>query len=67
MDIHKKIFNVNKFLITGRVTFCVTVINNRNFLALLILHDTQLDLNLIHLIWPSMLMYLSRLFKKKIN
>lgn len=24
MDIHKKILNVNKFLITGRVTFCVT-------------------------------------------
>lgn len=24
MDIYKKILNVNKFLITGRVTFCVT-------------------------------------------
>lgn len=43
---------------------CNTVIINNNFWVWLILHDTQLDLNLIHLIWPSMFMYLSRLLIK---
>lgn len=39
MDIYKKILDVNKFFIIGRVIFCVIVINNRNFWVLLILYD----------------------------